>query len=97
MTNKDNIQSLICGSIGSAISFAGCSAQTLEDMDHIFSIVCGIIGVVITVVTCIVIPVIRKIRAAKSDGTITKDEVKDIIDTIDKGIDEVKDEVDKHK
>lgn len=93
MNTKDHIQSFVCGSIGSAISFTGCATQTLEDMDHIFSIVCGVIGVAITVVTCIVIPLIRKIRAAKSDGKITEDEIKDIVDTID----EVKDKINQHK
>ena len=88
--NKNNIQNFICGSIGSAISFAGCSAQALEEMDHIFSIVCGVIGVIITVSTCIVIPLIRKIRAAKADGRITKEEVHDIIDTIKDGVDKLK-------
>lgn len=34
---------------------------------------------------------------AKRDGKIDKDEVKDLIDIVDKGINDIKDEVDKNK
>lgn len=34
---------------------------------------------------------------AKRDGKIDKDEVKDLIDIVDKGVNDIKDEVDKNK
>lgn len=88
--NKAN--EIIGGVTGTAISFAGV---TIENIDHLVSIICGVIGLCITIVTCIVIPLIRKVLEAKKDGKIDDKEMDEIINTIEDGAGKVKDEIDK--
>ena len=90
----NNTKNIIGGLTGTAVSFLG---TTIENADHLISIVCGISGLIITIVTCLVIPLIRKIREAKKDGRIDDREIDEIIDTLKDGSDKVKDEIDKIK
>lgn len=58
------------------------------------------ISLVLTILTTVVV-LARNIYdwyvKAKQDGKIDKDEVKDLIDIVDKGVNDIKDEVDKNK
>ena len=79
----------LCGAlIGNAVTTAGW----LQDMENIVSIVCCIAGLIITIITCVVVPVWKKIAKAKSDGTITPDELQEITDTLKDGIENIKKE-----
>lgn len=91
--NNNNSVKLTCGIVGTLMSSVGLTATA--EVEQIVSIVCTILGLLITIISCVVIPVIRSVIKAKADGKITTDEVNDIIDTADKGISEVKDEIDK--
>lgn len=85
MSNTDKL----CGAIiGNAVATAGW----LQDMENIVSIVCCIAGFLITLVTCVIVPVWKKIREAKKDGAITPDELDGIADALQDGLDQIKKE-----
>lgn len=74
----------LCGAlIGNVVSTAGW----LQDMENIVSIICCIAGLIITLITCVIVPVWKKIAEAKKDGKITPDELDEIADTLQDGLD----------
>ena len=76
-----------CGAlIGNVVATAGW----LQDMENIVSIVCCIAGFLITLITCVVVPLWKKIAKAKEDGKITPDELQEITDTLKDGIEQIK-------
>ena len=76
----------LCGAlIGNVVSTAGW----LQDMENIVSIVCCIAGLIITLITCVIVPVWKKIAEAKKDGVITPDELGEIADTLQDGLDSI--------
>lgn len=79
----------LCGAlIGNAVSTAGW----LQDMENIVSIVCCIAGLIITLITCVIVPVWKKIADAKKDGVLTPDELDEIANTLQDGLDQIKKE-----
>lgn len=84
---------LIGGICGTLISSAGMWA----DIESIVSIICAVVGLIITIVTCVVIPVWKKVREAKKDGAIDPDEAEDIANTMKNGIDKINDDIKKEK
>ena len=72
--------------IGNALSVGGL----LADLESIVSIICCIAGFMITFVTCVIVPVWKKIREAKEDGEVTPDELDEIAGTLQDGIDQIK-------
>lgn len=90
----NNEKNFIGGLAGCIVSFSG---MTLEQADHIVSLICGVIGLVITVVSCIVIPVWKKVRDAMKDKKITPEEAEDITNTLKDGLDKLKNEEKKKK
>ena len=90
LTSMDNVKSFIGGVSGSAVSFLGLS---LEDADHIVGIVCGVVGLIITIISTIILPLLRRIKKAKADGKITFDEVADIIENTTEDIKKVNDNI----
>ena len=78
-------EKLLGALIGNAVSTAG----RLQDMENIVSIVCCIAGLIITLITCVIVPVWKKIAEAKKDGVITPDELGEIADTLQDGIDSI--------
>lgn len=76
--------------LGALIGNAVAAVGWLQDMENIISIICCIAGLVITIITCLIIPVWKKIAEAKKDGKITPDELGEIADTLQEGIDKIK-------
>lgn len=76
---------LFGGVAGTMISSAGI---TIADINEWVSLICSLIGIVITITTCIVLPLIAKIKNAAEDGKITGDEIDDINNTLKQGIEE---------
>lgn len=72
--------------VGNALAVGGW----LADLENIVSIVCCIAGFLITFVTCVIVPVWKKIRDAKADGELTPDELDEIAGTLQDGIDQIK-------
>ena len=81
-------EKLLGALIGNAVSTAGW----LQDMENIVSIVCCIAGLIITLITCVIVPVWKKIAEAKKDGEITPDELDEIADALQDGLDQIKKE-----
>ena len=81
-------EKLLGALIGNAVSTAGW----LQDMENIVSIVCCIAGLIITLITCVIVPVWKKIADAKKDGKITPDELDEIADALQDGLDQIKKE-----
>ena len=78
-------EKLLGALIGNAVSTAGW----LQDMENIVSIICCIAGLIITLITCVIVPVWKKIAEAKKDGKVTPDELDEIADTLQDGIDSI--------
>ena len=76
--------------LGALIGNAVTAAGWLQDMENIVSIVCCIAGLLITVVTCVIVPLWKKMQSAKEDGKITPDELQDIAGTLKDGLDNIK-------
>ena len=78
------------GNMLSILSVA-LTPQELESVEHITAIICMIIGLLITIISSIVIPLIKWWKNAKADGKIDEDEIQEGVDIIQNGIDELKD------
>ena len=85
MSNSDKLFGALIGNVVATVGW-------LQDMENIVSIVCCIVGLVITVITCVIVPVWKKILEAKKDGKITPDELGEIADTLQDGINSIKTE-----
>lgn len=72
--------------LGNVLSVGGW----LADLESIVSIVCCVAGFMITLVTCVVVPVWKKIREAKEDGELSPDELNEIAGTLQDGIDSIR-------
>lgn len=72
--------------LGNVLSVGGW----LADLENIVSIVCCIAGFMITFVTCVIVPVWKKVRDAKKDGEITPEELDEIAGTLQDGIDSIR-------
>ena len=74
--------------IGNSLAVGGW----LADLESIVSIICCVAGFLITFVTCVIVPVWKKIRDAKADGKLDPDELNEIAGTLKDGIDQIKKE-----
>lgn len=88
---------MMIGIIGTAVSATGAGLSVTE-LQAIISIIVTIAGFVISVLIPLIIKLVHKIKEAKEDGKIDKEEMEDIISTgkeivdeTEKVIDEVKD------
>ena len=91
MMQDDN---LYIGLVGTAISATGASLS-VTDLQAIISIIVTIAGFVISVLIPLVIKLTNKIKAAKADGKVDKEEMKDIISTGQEILEETKKVIDK--
>ena len=91
MMQDDN---LYVGLVGTAISATGASLS-VTDLQAIISIIVTIAGFIISVLIPLGIKLINKIKAAKEDGKVDKEEMKDIISTGQEILDETKKVIDK--
>ena len=91
MMQDDN---LYVGLVGTAISATGASLS-VTDLQAIISIIVTIAGFVISVLIPLGIKLINKIKAAKEDGKVDKEEMKDILSTGQEILEETKNVIDK--
>lgn len=89
MWTNENSSKLITGTVGILISSLGYQIS-LDEVNQIVSIVCSILGILITFLGVVVVPFIKKLKDAKSDGKVTIDEVEDIIEDTKKNLDDFK-------
>lgn len=84
---------LLFGVVGTAVSATGAGLSVTE-IQAIVSIVVTILGFIISVFVPLCIKLYNKIKKAKEDGKIDKEEIKDIIETGKEIVDETKKVVD---
>ena len=95
MLNEENIKQGLGGFCGVVLSSLGIG---LGDVEAIVSIICSVVGLLITVTFAVIIPVVKKIIAAKkNDGKIDLDEAEDIVETLEQGLKDAKSDIDKTK
>ena len=87
---------LYIGLVGTAISATGASLS-VTDLQAIISIIVTIAGFVISVLIPLLLKLAVKIKAARADGKIDKEEMKDIISTGKEIVDETKKVIDEVK
>lgn len=88
-----------CGIIGTVVGAAGAGIS-VTDVQAIISIVVTVLGFTISVLIPLIIKLYHKIKDAKADGVITKEEADDIASTAKEIVDEsskLKDEVSSKK
>lgn len=78
---------MLLGITGTAVSAVGAGLSVTE-LQAIISIIVTIAGFVISVLIPLIIKLYKKIKAAKADGKITKEEVDDIASTVKEIVDE---------
>lgn len=78
---------MMLGIVGTAVSATGAGLSVTE-LQAIISIVVTVLGFVISVLVPLIIKIVKKIKAAKEDGVITKEEVDDIASTAKEIVDE---------
>ena len=91
MMQDDN---LYIGLVGTAISATGASLS-VTDLQAIISIIVTIAGFIISVLIPLGIKLVNKIKAAKEDGKVDKEEMKDILSTGQEILEETKKVIDK--
>ena len=84
---------LMCGLVGTAVSAAG-TGLAISEVQAVISIVITVLGFIISVVVPFILKIVKKIKDAKSDGHITEEEAKDIMNTV---IEDGKDVLDEAK
>ena len=84
---------LMCGLVGTAVSAAG-TGLAISEVQAVISIVITVLGFIISVVVPFILKIVKKIKDAKSDGHITEEEAKDIMNTV---IEDGKDVLDQAK
>ena len=80
---------LTAGIFGTAISAAG-AGLSVNELQAIISMTVTIVGFIISVLIPLGVKLVNKIKAAKKDGKIDKDEMKDIISTGKEIVEETK-------
>lgn len=78
---------MMIGIIGTAVSATGAGLSVTE-VQAIISIIVTIAGFVISVLIPLIIKLVKKIKEAKADGRITKEEADDIASTAKEIVDE---------
>ena len=91
MMSEDN---LYIGLVGTAISATGASLS-VTDLQAIISIIVTIAGFVISVLIPLLLKLAAKIKKAKEDGKVDKEEMKDILSTGQEILEETKKVIDK--
>jgi predicted membrane-bound spermidine synthase len=87
---------LMMGIIGTAVSATG-AGLSVTDLQAIISIIVTVAGFVISVLIPLIIKLVHKIKEAKADGKIEKEEMEDIISTGKEIVDETKKVIDEVK
>ena len=80
-------EKLMMGIIGTAVSATGAGLSVTE-VQAIISIIVTVAGFIISVLVPLIIKLVKKIKDAKADGKITKEEVDDIASTVKEIVDE---------
>lgn len=83
----------IGGIVGTILSSTGAIA----DVNEVLTIVSTVITILGGIITLIVIPLVSWYRRAKEDGKITAEELKEGVDIVKDGVEDLKEKQDKTK
>lgn len=83
----NNTDQLTCGIFGTVLGAVG-AGMSVTELQAIISIVITVLGFIISVLVPLVIKLVKKIKAAREDGKITKEEMDDITSTVKEIVDE---------
>lgn len=97
MLTGEDIKRLTCGTFGTCVSALGINVTNIADTESIVSIVCTIIGLIITIITCLIIPIVKWHRKSKADGKISSKELEEGMETLKDGLNTIKDELEQLK
>ena len=64
---------------------------------QVVSLIITILGLIVTICSSIVFPIVKWYRKAKEDGKITKDELSEAQEIVEKGTKDIKDHIDQGK
>lgn len=73
-------EKITVGILGTSISALGAGLSVTE-LQAIISMIATVLGFIISVLVPLIIKIVNKIKNAKADGVITKEEVEDIAST----------------
>lgn len=76
----NNIDELSCGIGGTVLSAVG-AGMSVTELQAIISIIVTVSGFIISVLIPLIIKLVKKIKKAREDGVVTKDELEDIVET----------------
>ena len=93
MMTDDN---LTIGIFGTALSAAG-AGLSVNELQAIISMTVTIVGFIISVLIPLGVKLVNKIKAAKKDGKVDKEEMKDILSTGKEIVEETKKVIDEIK
>ena len=85
---------IMVGILGTSISAVGASISVTE-LQAIISMIVTVAGFIISVLIPLCVKLYNKIKGAKEDGKIDKEEMKDIMSTGKEIVDETKEFIDK--
>ena len=85
------ISNFIGSIVGNCLSALGVvlNAEQLNSVESITSIICMVIGLLITIISAIVLPLIKWYKKAKLDGKIDEEEVEELGKILDNGVKEL--------
>ena len=83
----NNTDQLTCGIFGTVLGAVG-AGMSVTELQAIISIVITVLGFIISVLVPLIIKLVRKIKDAREDGKITKEEMDDITSTVKEIVDE---------
>ena len=91
MMQEDKI---LVGILGTSISAVG-AGMSVTELQAIISMIVTVAGFIISVLIPLCVKLYNKIKGAKKDGKIDKEEMKDILSTGKEIVDETKEFIDK--
>ena len=93
-----NHESLVGGTVGTMISALAINVDNLRSIESIVAITCTSLGLLITIITSLIIPLVKCYARIKKDGKISADEVVDGGETLKDGLQNLKDNLEEeHK
>ena len=84
-----NHESLVGGTVGTMISALAINVDDLRSIESIVAIVCTSLGLLITIITSLIIPLVKWYARSKKDGKISADEVVDGVETLKDGLKDI--------
>ena len=88
-----NHESLVGGTVGTMISALAINVDNLRSIESIVAIVCTSLGLLITIITSLIIPLVKWYARSKKDGKISADEVVDGVETLRDGLKDIQDKL----